>query len=149
MTADQLEASANEPWTSTTVGLGAEAAFAGPAAMPTSRTATSRPMIHAGTLRRLVVTERSMVVLSSRDCTRNYRLDRDRSHLGMPWSAPGAASTGAPEAEGAGFEPAVRLHGLRFSRPAHSTTLPPLRGYKRTSCPVPVRCASPTASSAA
>jgi hypothetical protein len=30
-------------------------------------------------------------------------------------------------AEGAGFEPAVRLHGLQFSRLAHSTTLPPLR----------------------
>src|SRR5215218_6017265 len=30
-------------------------------------------------------------------------------------------------AEGAGFEPAVRVNGLRFSRPAHSTTLPPLR----------------------
>jgi hypothetical protein len=32
-------------------------------------------------------------------------------------------------AEGAGFEPAVRLHGLRFSRPVHSTALPPLRGH--------------------
>jgi site-specific DNA recombinase len=31
-------------------------------------------------------------------------------------------------AEGAGFEPAVRSHGLWFSRPAHSTALPPLRG---------------------
>ena len=31
-------------------------------------------------------------------------------------------------AEGAGFEPAVRVHGLRFSRPVHSTALPPLRG---------------------
>ena len=30
-------------------------------------------------------------------------------------------------AEGVGFEPTVRLHGLRFSRPARSTTLPPLR----------------------
>ena len=29
--------------------------------------------------------------------------------------------------EGAGFEPAVRVNGLRFSRPVHSTTLPPLR----------------------
>ena len=32
-------------------------------------------------------------------------------------------------AEGAGFEPAVRLHALWFSRPAHSTALPPLRGF--------------------
>src|SRR3954463_9119464 len=31
------------------------------------------------------------------------------------------------DAEGAGFEPAVRVNGLRFSRPAHSTALPPLR----------------------
>jgi hypothetical protein len=30
-------------------------------------------------------------------------------------------------AEGAGFEPAVRVNGLRFSRPVHSTALPPLR----------------------
>src|SRR6187455_334769 len=30
-------------------------------------------------------------------------------------------------AEGAGFEPAVRVNGLWFSRPAHSTALPPLR----------------------
>src|SRR4051812_14970844 len=30
------------------------------------------------------------------------------------------------KAEGAGFEPAVRVNGLRFSRPVHSTTLPPL-----------------------
>src|SRR4029079_6508728 len=29
-------------------------------------------------------------------------------------------------AEGAGFEPAVRVNGLRFSRPVHSTALPPL-----------------------
>jgi hypothetical protein len=37
---------------------------------------------------------------------------------------------GGPEcgaAEGAGFEPAVRVNGLRFSRPVHSTSLPPLR----------------------
>jgi site-specific DNA recombinase len=31
-------------------------------------------------------------------------------------------------AEGAGFEPAVDLRPLRFSRPVHSTALPPLRG---------------------
>ena len=30
-------------------------------------------------------------------------------------------------AEREGFEPSVRLHVQRFSRPAHSTTLPPLR----------------------
>ena len=35
----------------------------------------------------------------------------------------------ARSAEGAGFEPAVRFHGLWFSRPAHSTALPPLRGF--------------------
>ena len=33
----------------------------------------------------------------------------------------------ATGAEGAGFEPAVRVNGLRFSRPVRSTTLPPLR----------------------
>src|SRR6516164_6947966 len=33
----------------------------------------------------------------------------------------------AYSAEGAGFEPAVRVNGLWFSRPAHSTALPPLR----------------------
>src|SRR5262245_31425037 len=44
----------------------------------------------------------------------------------------------APQpAEGAGFEPAVRLHGLRFSRPVHSTTLPPLRVVAMVA---PVRC---------
>ena len=34
-------------------------------------------------------------------------------------------------AEREGFEPSVRLHVQRFSRPPHSTTLPPLRdrGY--------------------
>ncbi len=30
-------------------------------------------------------------------------------------------------AERVGFEPTVRLHARRFSRPVHSTTLPPLR----------------------
>ena len=35
---------------------------------------------------------------------------------------------GRGPAEGAGFEPAVRVNGLRFSRPVHSTALPPLRG---------------------
>ena len=30
-------------------------------------------------------------------------------------------------AEREGFEPSVRLHVQRFSRPPHSTTLPPLR----------------------
>src|SRR4051812_20026091 len=34
----------------------------------------------------------------------------------------------ATRAEGAGFEPAVRVNGLRFSRPVHSTALPPLPG---------------------
>src|SRR3954469_5054715 len=34
-------------------------------------------------------------------------------------------------AEGAGFEPAVRVNGLRFSRPVHSTALPPLREAER------------------
>lgn len=29
-------------------------------------------------------------------------------------------------AEGVGFEPTMSLHPYRFSRPAHSTTLPPL-----------------------
>ncbi len=29
-------------------------------------------------------------------------------------------------AEGEGFEPPVRSHARRFSRPVHSTTLPPL-----------------------
>src|SRR3954471_24088130 len=37
------------------------------------------------------------------------------------------ASSQAGDAEGAGFEPAVRVNGLRFSRPVHSTALPPLR----------------------
>src|SRR3954452_10436929 len=35
------------------------------------------------------------------------------------------------KAEGAGFEPAVRVNGLRFSRPVHSTALPPLREAER------------------
>lgn len=35
-------------------------------------------------------------------------------------------------AEAEGFEPPVRLHGLRFSRPTHSTTLPHLRGKGKT-----------------
>jgi hypothetical protein len=30
-------------------------------------------------------------------------------------------------AEGVGFEPTVRFHAQRFSRPSQSTTLPPLR----------------------
>src|SRR5687768_16221377 len=38
------------------------------------------------------------------------------------------SNTRARLAEGAGFEPAVRVNGLRFSRPVHSTALPPLRG---------------------
>ena len=38
-----------------------------------------------------------------------------------------AVAVAQTSAEGAGFEPAVRLHGLWFSRPAHSTALPPLR----------------------
>jgi hypothetical protein len=37
------------------------------------------------------------------------------------------AKTREVRAEGVGFEPTVRLHELRFSRPVHSTTLPPLR----------------------
>jgi hypothetical protein len=33
-------------------------------------------------------------------------------------------------AEGVGFEPTVRFHAQRFSRPSQSTTLPPLhKGY--------------------
>jgi hypothetical protein len=39
-----------------------------------------------------------------------------------------AADSALAEAEGAGFEPADELPRLRFSRPVHSTTLPPLRG---------------------
>ena len=31
-------------------------------------------------------------------------------------------------AERVGFEPTIQLPGFRFSRPVHSTTLPPLRG---------------------
>ena len=33
----------------------------------------------------------------------------------------------SPRAEAEGFEPPVRVNGLRFSRPTHSTTLPNLR----------------------
>src|SRR4051794_11309879 len=46
---------------------------------------------------------------------------------------PGARPSQIPAAgaEGAGFEPAVRVNGLRFSRPAHSTALPPLRARQR------------------
>src|SRR4051794_10397978 len=45
-----------------------------------------------------------------------------------------------PAAEGAGFEPAVRVNGLRFSRPVHSTALPPLRAaYSKTDADAPVR----------
>src|SRR4051795_6839487 len=65
MTADQLDASAKDPWTSTIVGLGVGAALAGRAATAPRSTATSRPMIHAGTLRRLVVMERNMAILSA------------------------------------------------------------------------------------
>ena len=36
------------------------------------------------------------------------------------------------ETEGAGFEPAIRSHGLWFSRPVHSTALPPLQRKDRT-----------------
>jgi N-succinyldiaminopimelate aminotransferase len=53
-----------------------------------------------------------------------------RSGAGWSRSRPARSTTTrliACRAEGAGFEPAVRLHGLWFSRPAHSTTLPPLR----------------------
>src|SRR5579859_3102941 len=49
-------------------------------------------------------------------------------------TAPRGGSPDAPAclshylaAEGAGFEPAVRVNGLQFSRLAHSTALPPLR----------------------
>src|SRR3954464_8851083 len=46
------------------------------------------------------------------------------------------ASSQAGDAEGAGFEPAVRVNGLRFSRPVHSTALPPLRNGS-TVCAMP------------
>jgi hypothetical protein len=38
----------------------------------------------------------------------------------------------AAETEGAGFEPAIRSHGLWFSRPVHSTALPPLQAQAHT-----------------
>ena len=34
-------------------------------------------------------------------------------------------------AEGQGFEPWVGVNPRRFSRPVHSTTLPPLRGSRQ------------------
>jgi hypothetical protein len=37
------------------------------------------------------------------------------------------AVTGTASAEGEGFEPSIPLLVYRFSRPTHSTTLPPLR----------------------
>src|SRR5688572_13797641 len=39
-------------------------------------------------------------------------------------------------AERVGFEPTVPLQVLRFSRPVHSTTLPPLRGLTLVGFPV-------------
>jgi hypothetical protein len=38
------------------------------------------------------------------------------------------------ETEGAGFEPANGLRRLRFSRPVHSTALPPLRNVEGYPC---------------
>ena len=37
------------------------------------------------------------------------------------------AQAGSFEAEGEGFEPSISLRIYRFSRPTHSTALPPLR----------------------
>ena len=48
-----------------------------------------------------------------------------RTHSGVPAGA-------RARTEGAGFEPAVRSHGLRFSRPVHSTALPPLQATTST-----------------
>ena len=46
-------------------------------------------------------------------------------------------------AEGVGFEPTVRFHGLWFSRPARSTTLPPLRAAETIAPSVTRRVARP------
>src|SRR5215203_4694046 len=48
-----------------------------------------------------------------------------------------AEGAGRYRAEGAGFEPAVRVNGLRFSRPVHSTALPPLPGGAAYSAAAP------------
>ena len=53
------------------------------------------------------------------------RLGRDANPSPISW---GRSSHSERLAEGAGFEPAARSHGLWFSRPAHSTALPPLLG---------------------
>src|SRR4051794_32325694 len=66
MTGDQLDASANDPCTSTTVGLGVGAAAAGPAltaALPKS-TATTRPATHVRILRLRLEMTRSILVPS-------------------------------------------------------------------------------------
>ncbi len=42
-------------------------------------------------------------------------------------------------AERVGFEPTIRLRVFRFSRPVHSTTLPPLRFGANSTSAVPSR----------
>ena len=44
--------------------------------------------------------------------------------------APNGTCPDLQMAEGEGFEPSYPRRGKRFSRPPHSTTLPPLRGVK-------------------
>ena len=52
---------------------------------------------------------------------------RDLTHLR---ERPRNARKCQQNAEGVGFEPTEGLHPQRFSRPPHSTALPPLRGNK-------------------
>ena len=56
-----------------------------------------------------------------------HRLTRSLKLLPSPARGPGLAPFFVSLAEGVGFEPTVRLPVRRFSRPLHSSALPPLR----------------------
>ena len=61
-----------------------------------------------------------------RDKTGTTGNDVKRDCPEVAWCS-AVVSTSSFQAERAGFEPAVPLRRLRFSRPVQSTTLPPLR----------------------
>ena len=71
--------------------------------------------------------------LATRDRAAPCRAAKPDSSHGFPDCDP-VAMTRAPRtgrvilAERVGFEPTIPLRGRRFSRPVHSTALPPLRG---------------------
>src|SRR5436305_1215110 len=64
--------------------------------------------------------------------------------LFRPSRSSGESWVGQTMAERVGFEPTVRLHAQRFSRPSQSTTLAPLPRVALICCgPAPYSCRSP------